>query len=446
MTRPKPIPPPDIDGAELLDRLRETIRRYVILPSNEALDAVTLWIAATHAIAAWACAPRLVIRAPEKRCGKSRLLDLVEAACYHPMITVNCSPAAVYRSIGTDNPPTLLIDEYDTIFTNVGDNNADLRGLLNAGHQRNRPASRFNSNTNQVEQIPTFAMAAMAGIGAAPETIEDRAVVIHMRRRKSREKVQPWRIMRDRPVVATLGAQVNAWLKNHLVALRDAEPVMPVEDRDADTWEPLIAVADLAGGQWPIRARTAAVTLTGAREETAENSERVRLLADCRTVFTTAGEHASALPTCYLIEQLRAMDDAPWADLNAMKFGVILKDFGIKPAGNIRFMTGQAKGYTREAFIDAWDRYLSPEAPNPPGEPSQPSQPSHPSSGPGRLFQWDGLSRPSKKAVPGLTSNGTAGTAGTATPQDPDNASTPVHEMHDRLRLVRPAEDPTGTQ
>jgi len=158
-----------VDGAALLDRLRETIRQYVILPSTEALDAVVLWIAATHALPAWACAPRLVIRAPEKRCGKSRLLDLVEAACYNPLITVNASPAAVYRSIGTDDPPTLLIDEYDTIFGPSTPGSAeDLRGLLNAGHQRNRPALRYDANTHQTERIPTFAMAAMAGIGAAP--------------------------------------------------------------------------------------------------------------------------------------------------------------------------------------------------------------------------------------------------------------------------------------
>jgi hypothetical protein len=57
-----------------------------------------------------------------------------------------------------------------------------LRGLLNAGHQRNRPAIRWDAGTRSLETIPTFAMAALAGIGAMPDTIEDRAVVIKMRR------------------------------------------------------------------------------------------------------------------------------------------------------------------------------------------------------------------------------------------------------------------------
>lgn len=415
MTRPAKKPPA-IDGAALLDRLRAAIAQYVILPSTESLDAVVLWIAATYALPAWACAPRLVIRAPEKRCGKSRLLDLVEAACHNPLITVNASPAAVYRAIGTDDPPTLLIDEYDTIFgPAAAGSSEDLRGLLNAGHQRNRPALRYDANTQRVEKIATFAMAAMAGIGAAPDTIEDRAVVVHMRRRAGREKVRPWRIMRDRPMVAAIGAELAEWLGGHLDVLRTAEPVMPVEDRAADTWEPLISLADLAGGDWPIRARTAAITLTGAKEENAATSDRVRLLTDCRTVFTAAD--ADALPTAQLIERLRALDESPWTDFTPHKLGVMLREFEIRSAGNIRFPTGQAKGYTRASFADAWDRYCTPDVPNMQGEPSQPSQPSQPSSDAGRFSGRDGSNRPTETTVPGLTSGGTVGTLGTDTPR-----------------------------
>ena len=279
---------PAADGAAILAQLHTTLTRYVILPSAEAAVAVALWIAATHAQDAWACAPRLVIRAPEKRCGKSRLLDIVEATCHNPLITVNGSPAAVYRSIGTDVPPTILLDEADTIF---GGKNAegseDLRGLLNAGHQRNRPAIRYDAATRTVERIPTFAMAALAGIGAMPDTIEDRAVVIRMRRRTPGEKVAPFRYRRDRPALAALAAGLARWLGAHLATLEKAEPVMPLEDRAADTWEPLIAVADLAAGEWPELARHAAVMLTAERDQAADVSDRIRLLADCRTVFGT---------------------------------------------------------------------------------------------------------------------------------------------------------------
>jgi len=415
-TRPNAKTGPAADGAAILGQLHRALTRYVILPSPEAVVAVVLWIAATHAQPAWACAPRLVIRAPEKRCGKSRLLDVVEGTCHNPLITVNGSPAAVYRSIGTDDPPTILLDEADTIFGGKNaDANEDLRGLLNAGHQRNRPALRYDAATRTVERIPTFAMAALAGIGAMPDTIEDRAAVIRMRRRAPGEKVAPYRHRRDRPALAAIAAQLGRWLRAHLAELEKAEPAMPLEDRAADTWEPLIAVADLAGGEWPELARAAALALTAGHDQAASVSDRIRLLADCRTAFG----QAEALPTGVLIARLRSDPEAPWADhgpdgITPRRLAELLADYDIRSA-NIRFgePIGQAKGYRRADFSDAWARYC----PVLEGEASQPSQPSPPSSEAGRQKSWDGTIRPTKTAVPGLTCDGTAGTAGTDTPR-----------------------------
>jgi Protein of unknown function (DUF3631) len=416
--------PPPADGAAVLAELHAILTRYVILPSAESAVAVALWIAATHAQQSWAHAPRLVIRAPEKRCGKSRLLDIVEGTCHAPLITVNASPAAVYRAIGTDVPPTLLVDEADTIFGGKNaDANEDLRGLLNAGHQRNRPAIRYDAATRQVERIPTFAMAALAGIGEMPDTIEDRAVVIRMRRRAAGETVAPFRHRRDRPALTTMAAALAGWLHPHLAVLEKAEPPMPLEDRAADTWEPLIAVADLAAADWPELARHAAVALTADRDEAASISDRIRLLADCRAAFGAA----DALPTVTLITRLRADPEAPWCDhgpagITPMRLGTMLREYDIRSA-TIRFgePIGQAKGYYRADFTDAWARYC----PEPAGEPYQPYQPSPPSSEAVRLETWYGSSRTSPQAVPGQkpglssgnTENGTTGMAGTATPR-----------------------------
>ncbi|WP_433298963.1 DUF3631 domain-containing protein [Actinoplanes sp. CA-030573] len=380
MTRPHRI----IEGTAILDRLHEILTRYVILPSPEATDAVVLWIAATHAISAWAHAPRLVIRAPEKRCGKSRLLDVVEGTCRNPLMTVNASTAAVYRSIGNDDPPTLLVDEADTIFGGKqAEANEELRGLLNAGHQRNRPTIRWDNARNRVDKIATFAMAALAGIGQMPDTIEDRAVVIRMRRRGPGEQVKPYRNRRDGPELRQLANDLTEWLSGHLPALEKAEPDMPLEDRAADTWEPLIAVADLAGGDWPDRGRHAAEVLTAERDSNTVASDRIRLLTDCRAAF---GE-ADAVPTAVLLDRLKADPEAPWAEyggtgLTAMKLGALLREYEIRP-DTIRFAPplGQAKGYRKVAFSDAWQRYT----PEDEAEPYQPYQPSQSSSEPVRL-------------------------------------------------------------
>jgi hypothetical protein len=321
----------------------------------------------------------------------------------------------VYRAIGADTPPTLLVDEADTIFGGKNaDANEDLRGLLNAGHQRNRPAIRWDAGTRTLEKIPTFAMAALAGIGAMPDTIEDRAVVIRMRRRAPGESVATFRY-RDRPALTDLAASLTGWLAAHLPDLEHADPATPLEDRAADTWEPLIAIADLAGADWPALARAAAVVLTDDRDQAAAISDRIRLLTDCRAAFGTA----DALPTTNLIARLRSDPESPWSDhgpagLTPMKLADLLRQYDIRSA-NIRFgePIGQAKGYHRADFTDAWARYC----PETQGEPSQPSQPSPPRSEAGRPETRDDLSRPTQTPVPGLTCDGTTGTTGTTTPR-----------------------------
>jgi hypothetical protein len=400
------------DGTLILGQLHTALTRYVILPSPAATVAVVLWIAATHAQQAWQHAPRLVIRAPEKRCGKSRLLDIVEGTCHAPLITVNASPAAIYRAIGTDTPPTLLVDEADTIFGGKNaDANEDLRGLLNAGHQRNRPAIRWDAGTRSLETIPTFAMAALAGIGAMPDTIEDRAVVIRMRRRGPGERVAPFRYRRDRPALTEIAAGLSGWLAAHLAGLERAEPPMPLEDRAADTWEPLIAVADLAAGDWPHLARTAAVTLTGDHDQAASVSDRIRLLADCRAAFGDA----DALPSTTLVTRLRADPEAPWCEpapgITPKRLATLLADYDIRSTP-IRFgePTGQARGYYRADFTDAWARYCPPT-------PHEASQPSQPSSARGRIKTCDTSIRHTHSPVTGLTCDGTLMTDVTHTPR-----------------------------
>ena len=371
-----------IEGTAILDRLHATLTRYVVLPSSESVDAVVLWIAASHAQPAWAHAPRLVIRAPEKRCGKSRLLDIVEGTCCQPLITVNASAAAVYRSIGSDDPPTILVDEADTIFGGKNaEANEDLRGLLNAGHQRNRPTIRWDNARNRVEKIATFAMAALAGIGQMPDTIEDRAVVVRMRRRAPGEKVAPYRQRRDGPGLRQLANDLNQWLRSNIPALERATPVMPLEDRAADTWEPLIAVADLAGGDWPERGRHAAEVMTAERDGNTVNSDRIRLLTDCRAAF---GPH-DAIPTTVLLDRLKADPEAPWAEygdngLTPMKLGALLREYDIS-SGNIRFDHRTSQGLPAHRLPRRLATLLPRNRPRRGAVPAVPAVPAQPTPG-----------------------------------------------------------------
>lgn len=359
----------DVDpmtGAELLDELYTTITKYVVFPDEHATVAVTLWTASTHATKAFQHAPRLVLNSPQKRCGKSRALDIIGGTCHQPLISVNATVAAIFRSIG-DNPPTLIIDEADTLFgtKRAAEQNEDLRALLNAGHQRNRPALRCVGPQQIPTEFPTFAMAALAGIGSMPDTITDRAINITMRRRTDGESVSQFRSRRDGPILVKLCERLAVWAAGAVDALTDAEPAMPVEDRAADTWEPLIAVADAVGGDWPKRGRAACVALVAGADEADEDSSlSTKLLADIKTVFTD--KVASFLSTADLVAALRAIEESPWNDFefNARKLAQRLRQFGVKPG---RDTSGQIRGYTLESLTDAFARYTRQE----PSDPSE---------------------------------------------------------------------------
>ncbi|MYV53715.1 DUF3631 domain-containing protein [Streptomyces sp. SID3212] len=349
-------------GAVLLDQLKAAMARFVILPSDEALDAAVLWVAATHLQPSWQHAPRLAVVGPAKRCGKSRLLDILTETVHNPVITVNSTAAAVFRSI-TEEPPTLLVDEADTIFgtPKQAEKNEEMRGLLNAGHQRDRYVLRVVGNDHTPHRFHTFAMAALAGIGDLPDTIMDRSIVIRMRRRAAGERVSPYRTKRDSPALHEIRARLAQWA----VPLTDQalllEPPMPVEDRAADTWEPLVIVADLAGGTWPDRARHACTSMVSAEAEAEQdNPSNARILADIRRVFHAKGEQEQ-LSTDDLLHALNSDPEAPWAEhgrggLTPRGLSAMLREYGIS-SGNVRVGDIQRKGYTRTKFTDAWKRY-----------------------------------------------------------------------------------------
>ncbi|MGW0786863.1 DUF3631 domain-containing protein [Streptomyces sp. NPDC002911] len=358
------------EGSALLDDLRTAIGRYVVLPSDEALTAVTLWIAASHIQPGLQHAPRLAVVGPTKGCGKSRLLDVLYETVHQPMMTVNTSPAVVFRVIGK-NPPTLLVDEADTIFGPKAGDKEDLRGLLNAGHQRNRPAWRISGPEHKPTAFPTFAMAALAGIGDLPDTIMDRAIVIRMQKRKPGERITPFRSRYSVPELHALRDRLADWLVPLRGTVAGSVPKMPVEDRAADTWEPLVIVADLAGGHWPARARAACLAMT--RNEVVQDEQttlKTRLLRDIRRVFDQESGK-EALRSQDLLAVLIQDAEAPWAEygtkgMNAYHLANLLRDFGISPA-NYRFENGrQAKAYARNQFVDAWARYCPDPAPSAP--------------------------------------------------------------------------------
>jgi hypothetical protein len=354
-----------VPGHELLDEINTTLKTYVVFPNDHASVAYTLWLAATHAQPAWEHATRFVFKSPIKRCGKTRAQEIGRELAHAPISTVNISTAALVHSIDEKDPPTLFVDEADTIFARkkgeAREGSEEVRGILNAGHSHGWPYIRWDIKKREREECDTFAMALLSGIGDLPDTIEDRAVIVAMRRRAPGEIVTAFRRRRVVPVLHSLRARLHTWVAE-LDGLDVAEPQLPVEDREADTWEPLMAIADAAGGHWPVTARTACRALCGASNSD-DGTAGERLLADLHDIWKKDEEH---LPTATILERLIEIDEAPWSDwygkpLAARGLARLLRPYGIA-SRNVRVGADTLKGYVRADLADAWARYTHPSA------------------------------------------------------------------------------------
>ena len=308
----------------------------------------------------WESTPRIAFLSPEPASGKTRALEITETLVPSPVEAVNVSSAYMFRKVSDRaGLPTILFDEIDTIFGPRAKEHEDVRGLINAGHRLGAMAGRCVVRGNIVEtiELPAYCAVALAGLGNLPDTILTRSIVIPMRRRASNEMVEPYRRRIHAPQGNAIRDDLAAWAKS--ISMSNGWPAMPdgITDRNADVWEPLLAVADAAGGGWTDKSRVAAVTHVTASMEHAP-SLRVRLLADIRTVFASD----SALQTRTLIDRLTALDEAPWDDLRGKsitprRLGQMLKPYEVESRG-VRISNDVRKGYTRESFYEAWRRYL----------------------------------------------------------------------------------------
>jgi hypothetical protein len=380
---PPPVPW-DGDAAGLLDDLAEWLLGYVAFPVKDAVIAVTLWIAHTHLTARFESTPRLALLSPEKQCGKSRVLELIELTAAAAEVLSDASPAYIYRRIGA-GPVTVLLDEADAIWKRgrSADETAEaLRSVINAGHRKSATVGRveMSGQTANLTRFRVYAPAAIAGIGNLPDTILDRSVIIRMRRRAPDETVRPYRERITRPEGEQLRKRLAAWAARDGDYIGGTWPQMPegVTDRPADVWEPLLAVADLAGGAWPHLAREACTVLLGtASDDTA--TAGIRLLGDIRDVWPassgtsgTSGTllastvpdvpHVPHVATDALLRELRNLDESPWGDwygkpLEARDLAKLLKSYGIRSA-KVRIGEKSVRGYHRADFGDAWRRYL----------------------------------------------------------------------------------------
>ena len=355
-----PVPAGDVrDLAELLEHTRRFVLRFMVLPSGEVADLLALWIAHTHAIDAAFATPYLRVVSAAPSCGKSLLLEILASVGRNGWYAVVPSLAVLYRKVDAYKP-TLLLDEFDNYDLAA---RAEALAILNEGYKRGAKVDRCKEN-GDLQQFDAYCAKAYAGLdrGNSQDTLLSRSITIRLEPKVKHDKVDMW----IWPLVHEDANQVrDDWRRWAAAAdmntLGRRRPDLPdcLFNRSAEVWWALLAVADLAGGDWPARARRAAERMLTGGDEVDEKPDMTQLLTDIRDAFGIARNVSSE----DLVHHLNRLQESPWGSrrrgdgLDQRGLASMLRPLRIR-SKTVRIGDMTAKGYSLEQFDAAFARYL----------------------------------------------------------------------------------------
>jgi hypothetical protein len=204
----------------------------------------------------------------------------------------------------------------------------------------------------------------MAAIGRLPDTLADRCIVIRMERKTIHEDCERLRKFET----SNLRERCAQFVRQDRAAIASAEPEIPesLHDRAADIWEPLFVLADLAGGDWPRKAREAAEGLaTGAQCRSPIGAFLIDIY------YAMAVAKTDRISSRELVIWLNGFTDRPWHDLPGLRIvncgqrkevtelwlAQQLRPYGIRPR-TIRIGDKTPKGYTEADLLNPFKRYV----------------------------------------------------------------------------------------
>lgn len=358
-----------------LDRVDQFIRRFLVMPSESDYTILSLWIGHTYFTHKIKTTPRLAITSPEFGCGKSRVLEVLSSLCFQGMKLDHQTRSYLMRKVDSirnekGRPPTLLIDEIDSVFRSKSDESSEaLRAFANTGY---RATGFYGITEGDRKKTPTefktFAPMALAGKGeVVPESVMTRAVVIRLQKRMGNEPIEDF--LTDLVLIEAgeLNEELLNWSDYCADEISFLNPELPVIDRDREVWLPLFKVAHLGGDEW---VRKAEIALANIQEDKSDNAlprER-QLLEDVWKVFQA--QEKERIKSAEIVLSLIGISGSEWDTYNFGKpitekaLAKKLRSYGIK-SSQMRFENGQgAKGYHRSEVQSAVRRYLDPSLPS----------------------------------------------------------------------------------
>jgi Protein of unknown function (DUF3631) len=309
-TIPEDLTPWDeaVDTAEMLAAIESKFRRHVVA-SDAIVTATALWTPFTYIVEIATHAPKLIFTFPEKDAGKSTALHVVRWMAQRSYVAVEATAAVVYRIIDRLKP-TLFFDEGDTVFARRN----SLAHIINESWTNNGsriPRARASGKGYDEYDVYGAQAISMKGLNM-PDMTLSRCIICMIWPKLASERVEKF-TYRDDDEFKAIRRKLQRWAIDHAVALCAAKPELPpgFNNRVRDNWEILLAIADLAGGKWPTRARNAALELETGRDEP---SEMTRLFAALRDVWGNAHKQTSKCQSALNRDPLSASKGTPLRD------------------------------------------------------------------------------------------------------------------------------------
>lgn len=365
-----------VDVGELLQGIDIKRGKHIVLQPH-LRTAVTLWTAmawvhndiAVHS-------PILIVTSADIGSGKTELLNVVARLVPRQSINVEMTGPSLFRFVDA-RKPTLIIDEADDLFVRK----SDLKHIINASWTRGTKIPRQVKIDDVFVTVffDPFCPKALGLLGRnLPRALKSRGIEIRMVPKRTDETVEPFEHTDDFEF-AVLRRRLARFAADNAKTLKDTQPAFPpgMNNRVQMNWKLLLAIAELAGGPWPQRAREAAERLTRSGRQP---SDGVCLLAAFKT-FADSGR--TEITSEEVVTELCRNPLDIWATYNRggkitqRQVAVLLDAYEIHPISlhPTKRKDFSRQGYKLSQFTDAFARYL-PEHPiiqSPPAVGKRPS-------------------------------------------------------------------------
>jgi hypothetical protein len=359
----------DNRGVPLVTTLENTFRKYVALDSGLPF-VLALWTLATHVFDCFDAFPYLAVTSPTKRCGKTRLAEIMDMFSCNGLRTAGASAAAIFRTIQLQDSQggtvTLILDEAEVLGAQ-GERSEQLREILNAGYRRGQYVLRCERTSDEgfePTKFKVYCPKALILIGHLHDTLADRCIPIGMRRRKSTEVVGRFFYSEVEQEAKRFRKEVAKWSNSRKRKVKESfrQDLEFLEDREAELWLPLFAVCRTVASDRLNELIAIAIRISQGKRDEEPADFGVLILRDILTVFNQFANER--LPSSNLIANLNLIEESPWPGwshgrgLDPRSLARLLRPFKVRPH-NVRMEDDTIlKGYERADFEEAWATYL----------------------------------------------------------------------------------------